>query len=368
MVSPTFTAPQVDADTLLTFQVVVRDAAAPGGLTATATTTVLVRDVNATPVADAGPAQTAAERTQVTLDGRGSSDADPSTVLAYAWTQIGTPAVTLVGADSSRPAFTAPEVGPAGATLTFSLVVSDGLTTSAPATVTVAITNDNRPPTVTAGPDFDAPERTTVFLAAEAADADPASTLTVRWAQVGPSTVVLTGADSATASFTAPEVTAPTDLTFEVTVQDDQAAVTTARVVVTVTNVNRPPVAQAGAPQTVNAGTTVSLDAGATTDPDAGAVLTYAWTQTAGPGVTLTGATTATPSFTAPGGDATLAFQVLVSDGAAISTASVTVTVRGAADSGGCGCSANGSNPAGLVPFLFGLAFLRRRRARPAAK
>jgi uncharacterized protein (TIGR03382 family) len=55
-----------------------------------------------------------------------------------------------------------------------------------------------------------------------------------------------------------------------------------------------------------------------------------------------------------------------VSDGAALATATATVTVNPQPDSGGgCGCSAYGSNPAGLVPFLLGLAFLRRRRARP---
>jgi uncharacterized protein (TIGR03382 family) len=143
-------------------------------------------------------------------------------------------------------------------------------------------------------------------------------------------------------------------------------------VVVTITTVNRPPVAQAGAPQTVDARTTVRLDAGASSDPDAGAVLGYAWTQIAGPPVVLTGAATAAPTFVAPDAGGALTFQVTVSDGAALSTATVTVTVNPQPDSGGggggCGCSAYGSNPAGLVPFLLGLAFLRRRRARPAAR
>jgi large repetitive protein len=362
-VSPTFTAPQVVGDTLLTFQLRVSDGAA----SATTTTSVLVRDVNTTPVADAGPAQAVAERTQVTLDGRASSDADPNTVLAYTWTQVGTPAVTLIGATSAQPAFTAPEVGAAGARLTFQLVVSDGRTSSAPSTATVDVTNVNLPPTATVGPDFSAPERASVFITVEGADPDAGTTLTYHWAEVGPQTVVLTGADTPTATFTAPEVTAPTDLAFDVTVSDGQASATS-RITVTVTNVNRAPVASAGAPQTVTEGTAVHLDAAASADPDAGAVLTYTWTQTAGPPVTLTGANTVAPSFTAPAGDATLTFQVLVYDGELISTASVTVTVRSPGSSGGCGCSAYGSNPAGLVPFLLGLAFLRRRRARPARR
>lgn len=361
--TPSFTAPQVDADTLLTFQVAVSD----GVATTTATTSVLVRNVNATPVADAGAAQVVAERSLVTLDGRASADADPGTALQYAWTQVGTPAVALLGAGGPRPSFSAPEVGPEGAILTFQLVVSDGRAESAPSTVRVTVTNVNRPPVASAGPDFTVDERATVFLAAEASDPDAGATVSVSWAQVGLSTVVLTGADTLTPSFTAPDVGAPTQLTFEVTARDDLGATATSRVTVTVVDVNRAPVAQAGAAQTVNAGTVVHLDAAGSRDLDAGATLTYAWTQTAGPAVSLTGADTAAPSFTAPGGPATLAFQVMVSDGQAIDTASVEVTVLGGGGGGGCGCAAGSSNPAGLVPFLLGLALLRRRRARPEA-
>jgi len=377
-VSPTFTAPPVAGDTLLTFQVQVSDgpAGAPGTLSDTATATVLVRHVNSPPVADAGPAQAVDERTVVTLDGSLSSDPDPGTNLAYQWTQVGDQTVTLRGADTARPTFDAPEVGVAGARLTFRLVVRDTLVASLPATVTVDVRNVNRPPTVTVGSDFTvaeratptAAERTTVFLSASGLDPDLGTALTYRWVEVGPQTVILTGADTAAATFTAPEVTgAPVVLAFDVTVSDGLASAT-ARLTVTVTNVNRAPVANAGAPQTVTEGTVVHLDAGASSDPDAGTTLTYIWTQTAGSAVTLTGSNTPTPSFTAPPGDATLTFQVAVHDGNLISTSTVTVTSRHVEAAGGCGCSSGGSNPAALVPFLFGLAFLRRRRARPAGR
>jgi len=242
--------------------------------------------------------------------------------------------------------------------------VSDGKGPSTPSTVVVTITDLNRSPVADAGPSIAVEERSSVLLGATGTDPDAGSTLTYDWRQVSGTPVTLAGADTATPTFTAPEVTSATALVFEVTVSDGTLA-DTSQVTVTVTNLNLPPVAQAGAAQTVNAGTVVNLDAGASSDPDAGAVLAFAWTQTAGPGVALTGAATAAPSFT-PAAAGTYTFQVTVSDGAAMSTATVGVTVLGGQDpgGGGCGCSAYGANPAGLLPFLFGLAFLRRRRVR----
>lgn len=92
---------------------------------------------------------------------------------------------------------------------------------------------------------------------------------------------------------------------------------------------NQNPVAAAGADQTVDAGDAVVLSGAASTDPD-GDSLTYTWAQTAGPNVTLTGATTMSPSFTAPTlvNDVVLTFLLTVSDGrGGLSTDSVSVTV-----------------------------------------
>ena len=65
---------------------------------------------------------------------------------------------------------------------------------------------------------------------------------------------------------------------------------------------NRSPLANAGADQTVHAGSLVTLDGSGSTDPDLNYPLTYAWTLKqvpAGSTAALTGADTATPSFTA---------------------------------------------------------------------
>ena len=90
---------------------------------------------------------------------------------------------------------------------------------------------------------------------------------------------------------------------------------------------NNAPVADAGSDQTVDAGDAVSLDGGGSGDPD-GDALTYAWTQTSGPGVTLSDASSASPGFTAPSADATLVFSLTVNDGTEDSAAdTVTITV-----------------------------------------
>jgi hypothetical protein len=91
---------------------------------------------------------------------------------------------------------------------------------------------------------------------------------------------------------------------------------------------NQAPTANAGIDQTTTAGSVVTLN-GTGTDPDNGpSSLTFAWTQTGGPAVTLTGADTAAPSFTpVVAGD--YAFSLVVNDGKDSSPADVVaITVQ----------------------------------------
>ncbi len=80
------------------------------------------------------------------------------------------------------------------------------------------------------------------------------------------------------------------------------------------TNVpNTQPVANAGPNQTVSSGAHVILNGSGSSDAD-NDTLTYKWTQTAGPQVTLSSTTSRSPDFTAPTGPATLTFELKVKD------------------------------------------------------
>jgi CSLREA domain-containing protein len=99
----------------------------------------------------------------------------------------------------------------------------------------------------------------------------------------------------------------------------------------TVTVTNAAPTANAGPDQAISEGATVTLN-GSGSDPNPGQALTFQWTQTGGPTMTLSGANTANATFVAPSvADlqcATLTFQLKVTDSCgAMATDTVIVTV-----------------------------------------
>lgn len=215
--TPTFTTPQVGANTLLTFQLVVND----GRVNSLPdTVNITVGNVNQPPTANAGPDQTVNEGALVNLNGSGSSDPDGSP-LTFAWTQTAGPAVTLSNPTAPTPTFTAPQVS-ANTILTFQLVVNDGAVNSLPDTVNITVLNVsvNQPPIANAGPDQTVNEGALVTLNGSASSDPDGGTLSFAWTQTAGLTVTLSNPTSATPTFTAPQVSASTVLTFQLTVGD----------------------------------------------------------------------------------------------------------------------------------------------------
>ncbi len=293
----------------------------------------------------------------MTLDGSGSSDPNGDS-LTYQWTQTAGPAVTLSSATAAKPTFTAPATA---ATLTFQLVVNDGTLSSAPSSVSITVTSDLAMlATATASSEATAYGQTAAKAIDGVVDGFPGdhtkewatdgggagSWLKLTWSSpVTLATIVLfdrpNGNDqitSATLTFsngtqipvgalpndgTGLTVNVPNITTTTLTLTVNSVSATTPNVGLAEIQAYRPagsgggepePIASAGPAQTVAAGATVTLDGSGSSDPN-GDSLTYQWTQTAGPAVTLSSATAVKPTFTAPATAATLTFQLVVSNG-----------------------------------------------------
>nr|WP_225937420.1 myxosortase-dependent M36 family metallopeptidase [Myxococcus sp. RHSTA-1-4] len=316
--TPSFTAPEVTADTSVVLLLTVSD----GTATSEDLVTVLVRHVNRAPTANAGLDAIADERGAVTLSGSASDPEDDA--LTYLWTQVSGTAVALRNYDTATATFIAPETD-VGETLTFRLTVSDGQASTSD-TVDVRIDNVNRAPVVTAS-SVTIDERSTAIVEATASDPD-GDALTYTWIQTAGDEVVFDGAGTARITFSTGEVAADAVLRFQVTVSDGTASLQR-EVAVNVRHINRAPTVNAGLDLAADERSSVTLS-GSASDADQGDTLTYAWTQVSGTPVALSGANGAMATFTAPNtaSGETLTFRLTVSDGQATTSDTVDVVVN----------------------------------------
>ena len=284
--------------------------------------------VNSAPVISAGPDQNlGGGGGTVNLSGT-ATDADDDPV-AVTWTQVAGPSVTLAGANTLAPSFTAPALVNHVQTLTFLMTGSDGI--AGPVTDDVIVTipaGPNTLPVANAGPDATITPAVSRTLAGSATDLD-GDPLTYQWSQVSGPTVAITNPTSATASFLAPASNGSVQaLTFQLIANDGFGNSPPDTVTFTVP-ANSPPTVNAGSDATALGSSQVTLN-GSATDPESDP-LTYQWTQTGGTVVTLAGATTLTPSFTAPAKTnlaQVLTFSLTANDGTSTSqpdTVAITV-------------------------------------------
>ncbi|PVY77568.1 REJ domain-containing protein, partial [Tamilnaduibacter salinus] len=325
---PTFTAPDLGASGgTLEFQLTVEDTAGQSD-----TDSVLI-NVSAfdPPVADAGPDQEVDAGASVSLDGSNSTDSDGD-ITGYGWTQTDGEAVSLAGADTPAPSFTAPDVS---TMLEFELEVTDSQGLKDTDKTVVNVTKDPVP-VCRAGDnqtvdEYASGSLTEVTLDASGSTIVSGSIASYQWSQEAGPGVTLSTPSMVSTLFTVPEVEAAgASLTFKVTCTSDKGVVASDTVTINVVDVNRPPVADAGDDQDdASTGAQVMLNAIGSMDPDGDAV-TYQWTQTGGTAVTLSDPSALAPTFIAPDapdGGVTLTFEVSVSDGDLSDTDEVAVTV-----------------------------------------
>ncbi|WP_295891963.1 glycosyl hydrolase family 18 protein [uncultured Vibrio sp.] len=188
----------------------------------------------------------------------------------------------------------------------------------------------NKKPIAKAGADTSVEGPASVTLDGSASVDNDGTIATFQWKQTSGTAVVLQGASTAITTFDVTEVAQAEVLTFVLTVTDNEGAVASDTVTVTVTPantgpVNTAPVASISSPSQVNAGDVVVVDASGSTDAE-GDALSYTWNVPASIGATIQGATVSfvAGEFTQ---DTTLNFSVSVSDGQLNSSAAVDVVV-----------------------------------------
>jgi len=241
--------------------------------------------------------------TTVSLDGRGSADADGDP-LTYAWTQVDGSPATLLAAGQAVASFV-----PAGpGVYRFELVVNDGGHASLPEVVTAVVSGASAPPLAAAGYEVRVAVLDPVVLGCDAG-----AGVTCTFTEVEGVQVPLRTAPGQT-TFTPIE---PGTYVFERLVADAAGPGTRDRITVIADAAGRsvPAARIAALSGAAEQGTPVTLDGSASSDADAATVLGYAWRQVRGPRACVDDPHAAQPQVT-PVKPGYYVFELRVDDGA----------------------------------------------------
>ena len=263
------------------------------------------------------------ESSEVVLDASASHDPD-NDELTFRWSVLFDSQKDMVAfnnTSSPAPTVTVSEVNE-DKTLRITLEVSDGKDSEA-IIVELHINNINKAPVADAGLDFFMGERSTTELDGMGSFDEDGDALSFYWYS---DELTIGDATSATPVITAPEVEEEKTVLVVLTVNDGNYNSEPDTVRVTIENINRPPVADAGSGGEVEEGEIFTLDGSGSFDPD-GDALIFHWNL---PELLKGSIQSAALSTTAPQVEKDTVFPVVltVSDGEATSlpdTAFITV-------------------------------------------
>lgn len=251
--------------------------------------------------------------------------------ITYKWTQISGPNIVggIIGDTTGNPYFTVPTVTGGHQNLVLEVEVGDG-TDVKTAQVTFDIDPLNIPPklplTVVASNDETVVANAVVTPRATVTNSN--GTPTYAWAQTSGTTIIITDANTATPSFTAPKTSGT--IVLEVTVTDNDNPPITDTVSYQVQTAIK---LTAGAPiRSVSEGNTVDLLASTT---DVNGTATYAWSVVSDGGSGVVTGDIANPALAhtsldipAVDQDRILVLEVIATDSANSATAKATVTIN----------------------------------------
>jgi hypothetical protein len=225
----TFDAPAVTAITTLAFALTATD---HEGALGTDLVLVHVAPVNPPPVVDAGPDQSVFGLDAVQLAG---SATDDGAIVSTEWDQVSGTLVSLSALDVLNPTFDAPDVA-VTELLVFQLTATDDEGAVASDTVTVEVqplVPINQAPVAFAGSDQQVASGSSVQLNGSATDPD-GTIASYAWNQLSGPTVSLSSTSDPAGTFVAPVVDCPVQIVLELTVTDDDGAVDSDVVAITV--------------------------------------------------------------------------------------------------------------------------------------
>ncbi len=162
----------------------------------------------------------------------------PSSIVELTWKQTEGPTLSLStsGLNDAVIRFKAPSIGSSSSVkIVFSLTIKNAAGETATDSITITVNRVNQPPVADAGTPQDIQAKTLISLNASASKDADGTIQKFSWSQISGPSVVLSATNIANPSFTAPEVSVPTTLEFELSVEDNDSAKSTAKVQIKVT-------------------------------------------------------------------------------------------------------------------------------------